>query len=82
MATRNPPDPAPLTPRQRQVEKYLRRYLREHGFPPTLREIASELGVHPTAAAGHLASLERKGVIRRVAGVARGLVLTGGRDGR
>lgn len=74
--------PRPLTRRQSQVIRFVRRHVRDRGFPPTVREIADELGVHANAAAGHVASLERKGVLRRSPGVARGLVLIGGKDGR
>jgi repressor LexA len=81
MATRRPIMPRPLTRRQSEVVSFVRRYVEKRGFPPTIRELADELGVHPNAVAGHLSAAERKGVLKRAARVARGLTLTtGGRD--
>jgi repressor LexA len=50
------------------------RYTREHGISPTLEEIATALGVNKVTVFGHVAELERKGVLVRAArGVSRGL---------
>lgn len=82
MATRKPSSSRPLTSRQREVVRLIRQHVERLGYPPSLRELADELGINPTAVAGHLASLERKQAIRRSAGVARGIVLIGGKHGR
>jgi repressor LexA len=74
--------PRPLTRRQSEVFRFIRGYVEKYGFPPTLREIAEKFDIHHNAAAGHVASLERKKVLRRTPGLARGLVLIGGKDGR
>jgi repressor LexA len=67
-----------LTPRQRQVLDFVTGCLDRHGYPPTLREIATHLGIRGTlGAAKHLDALERKGLIRRSPGSSRGLALTG-----
>ncbi len=70
--------PRPLTRRQSEVVCFVRRYVEKCGYPPTIREIGDELGVHPNAVAGHLSAAERKGVLRRAARTARGLTLTPG----
>lgn len=67
---------APLTRRQRQIVDFLTRYVQENGLSPTLDEIAEEFGVNKVTIFGHVAELERKGVIRRAArGVSRGIQL-------
>ena len=62
-----------LTPRQAQVVQLVRDFVHSRGYPPTLAEIATSLNVTASAVAGHLAAAQRKGVLRRDAGVARGI---------
>ena len=78
MATTDTTVPKPLTARQREVVRLVCRHVAKHGFPPTLRELASELDIAPSAIAGHLAAAERKGVLRRASRTARGMTLTNG----
>ncbi len=54
-----------LTERQRRVFDYLKEFLEEKGYPPTLSEIAARLGLSRVGAMKHLLVLERKGYIRR-----------------
>lgn len=84
MATKKPVAPRPLTRRQNEVVRFVRRFVATNGFPPTLREIGSELGMNHNAVAGHLSAVERKGVLRRAGRTARGLTLTpaGDKHGR
>lgn len=64
----------PLTRRQRQILDFLEAYQAEHGLSPTLEEIAQEFGVNKVTIFGHVAELERKGVIERAQrGVSRAL---------
>ncbi len=66
-----------MTVRQREILVYLRTHLADHGYAPTVRELASHLGSkNPEAAACHLRSLESAGYIRRGKRQARVLVLT------
>ena len=68
----------PLTRRQRDIVDFFRAYTAEHGLSPTLDEIAHAFGVHKVTVFGHVAELERKGVLERSApGVSRGLRLVG-----
>jgi len=55
-----------LTSKQERVFSFLKDYRGEKGFPPTLREIASQFGLRgPKAPQKTLAILERKGYIRK-----------------
>lgn len=63
-----------LTPRQRQVLAFVTDFSVKNGAPPTVREIASALGIASTnAVAGHLDALARAGVLTRSPRRARGL---------
>jgi repressor LexA len=63
-----------LTLRQKKVLNFLKSYMQQKGFPPTLREIASNFGLKgPRAPQKTLAILERKGFIRKVPGGSRAI---------
>ena len=63
-----------LTSTQENVLNFLKNFLREKGFPPTLREIASQFGLKgPKAPQKTLNILGRKGYIRKVPGFSRGI---------
>lgn len=60
----------PLTPMERLVFNRTRLYIAEHGHPPTLPELADEMGLTGAAAdlqalAQDLQALRRKGWIRQ-----------------
>ncbi|HED66009.1 MAG TPA: repressor LexA [Planctomycetes bacterium] len=66
----------PLTRRQRDILDFFQAYSEENGISPTLEEIARHFGLNKVTIFGHVAELERKGVIRRAAkGISRGLQL-------
>ena len=68
--------PVTLYKRQRQIVDFIAQYIQQHGYSPTLREIADAIGVSSLATVHeHLAALERKKVIRRVEGQTRGIEL-------
>lgn len=55
-----------LTQRQREVFDFVRGYAGEHGYPPAVRDIGRALGLaSPSTVHGHLAKLERAGLVRR-----------------
>lgn len=55
-----------LTQRQRLVLEYIHRSVSERGYPPSMREIGDAVGLtSPSSVKHQLASLERKGFIRR-----------------
>jgi repressor LexA len=63
-----------LTPTQEKVFEFLKDFLREKGFPPTLREIASQFGLRgPKGPQKTLNILERKGYIRKIPGGSRAI---------
>src|SRR5215475_2962793 len=55
-----------LTDRQQQVLQYIRTSIRDRGYPPTLREIGSHMGIRSTNGVNdHLRALENKGYLTR-----------------
>jgi repressor LexA len=55
-----------LSQRQLAVLKVITTSVRERGYPPSIREIAQQVGLSsPSSVAHQLATLERKGVLRR-----------------
>ncbi len=65
-----------LTARQQQVLTLIRHHIDMSGYPPTLRELARQLGVSGTLPISkHLAALEKKGYLTRNP-CSRGISLT------
>jgi SOS-response transcriptional repressor LexA len=55
----------PVTARQEEYLAFIRRFLREHGRPPTIRRIGAAMGgLRPFAVMQALNSLVRKGQLR------------------
>ncbi len=64
------PDPAPdiagLTPRQRRILEVIRDSVERRGYPPSVREIGEAVGLtSPSSVSYQLASLQKKGLLRR-----------------
>jgi repressor LexA len=67
-----------VTERQRAILDYLREFVDEHGYPPTVREIGEAVGLRsPSTVHAHLAQLERAGLLRRDPTKPRALELAG-----
>ena len=65
-----------LTLRQTEVLEFIKRYMRETGYPPTRADIAKELGFKSAnAAEEHLKALAKKGAIEVIPGTSRGIRL-------
>ena len=65
-----------LTPRQKQILKFILDHTERFGSSPTLREIADHFGFSgPASVRPHLQALEKKGFIRRHEHRARGIEL-------
>lgn len=65
-----------LTPVQTKLMHFIKDYIAQHEVPPTCAEIAKGMGYKsPNAAVDGLKILERKGQIRVIKGVARGIRL-------
>jgi repressor LexA len=55
-----------LTERQGQVLQEIKRFILEHGYSPTIRQLGALLGIiHPSAVFKHVLSLEKKGYLVR-----------------
>jgi repressor LexA len=55
-----------LTKRQQEIFDYVKRYAREHGYPPTVRDIGKAIGLTSSSTVhAHLANLEKLGLLRR-----------------
>lgn len=66
--------PVTLYRKQRKILEFIRKYIEEHGHSPTLQEIASSQGLSSLATVHeHLQALNKKGVIKRSNGLARGI---------
>ena len=60
--------------RQKQILDFINSYIDKYGNAPTLVEIAKKLGVRSLATVHeHLQTLERKGLIKKLSGTARGI---------
>jgi len=54
-----------LTPRQLEIVRFIRDYTAEHGYAPTMQEMADQLGVSRPTVFEHIEALEAKGALRR-----------------
>ena len=66
-----------MTPRQREVFEWIKGFIREHRFPPTVREIGRAFGIKSSSVFDHLKALEQKGYVERGKLTARSLVVKG-----
>lgn len=64
-----------LTQRQKDVFDYLKAHYIATGVVPTHREMADHFKVSSTTIAKHMASLERRGWVKRAQGLRNGLVI-------
>jgi repressor LexA len=55
-----------ITARQRRIIEFIRRTVRERGYPPTVREIGEAVGLASSSSVhAQLANLERRGLVKR-----------------
>ena len=65
-----------LSSRQQKMLDFIRRFVRERSFPPTIREIGETVGISSTSVVNYnLNALEKKGYIERDKRMSRGLRL-------
>jgi len=59
-------DTSSLTKRQKEIFEYVKSYARDHGYPPTVRDIGKAIGLTSSSTVhAHLANLEKLGLLRR-----------------
>ena len=68
---------ADLTQRQREILEWVKDFIREHGMPPTVREIGSAFGIKSSSVFDLLSAIEKKGYLRRGDRGARSLIVKG-----
>ena len=66
-----------LTKKQKRMIEFLKSYVKEHGYPPTMREIGAYFGFTWPAAKGHLIALKKKGLVRINPFKSRGIEILG-----
>jgi repressor LexA len=55
-----------LTKRQQEIFDFVKSYVGEHGYPPTVRDIGKAIGLTSSSTVHtHLANLEKRGLLRR-----------------
>jgi repressor LexA len=64
-----------LTDKQQLVLEFVQRWQRDHGFPPSVRDVAGHFQFSVNAAAQHLRSLEQKQYLLRTPGKGRALTV-------
>jgi repressor LexA len=65
-----------LSPKQQNIIDFIRRFLADRGYPPTIRDIVVGCGISSTSVVNYnLNILEREGYIRRHHEVSRGIEL-------
>jgi repressor LexA len=66
-----------LSERQRNILRYIDKYVVDHGFPPTIRQIGEATGINSTSVVNYnLNKLVQAGYLSRSQHVSRGLRLT------
>jgi len=68
-----------LSAKQKRILDYIAQSVKDHGYPPSVREIAAEVGLKsPSTVHAHLNTLERTGYITRDAKKTRAITITAG----
>jgi repressor LexA len=62
-----------LTSRQKEIFDFIKVFIKERGYPPSVREIGEHFHIYPRAAFDHLKALEKKGYLKRRGSMSRGL---------
>ena len=54
-----------LTEKQQAILDFIQKYLEEHQYPPSVREIGKQFGIYPATVQDHLSALQRKGCLQK-----------------
>jgi repressor LexA len=60
-----------LTSRQREIFDFIKKFIKERSYPPSVREIGEHFQIYPRAVFDHLKAIERKGYLRRRGSMSR-----------
>ena len=72
-----------LSSKQQRIVGFMRSFIADRGYPPTVRDIVSGCGISSTSVVAYnLDILKREGYIRRHSEISRGIELLGGADAR
>lgn len=67
-----------LTEKQQQIFDYIVAFQKEHGYPPSVREIGAHVGLKsPSTVHFHLKGLEAAGIITKAEGKTRAITVSG-----
>ncbi|MEZ0535829.1 transcriptional repressor LexA [Caldicellulosiruptoraceae bacterium PP1] len=70
-----------LTKKQEEILEFIKKRIKEKGYPPAVREICEATGLRSTSTVhGHLTRLEKKGYIKRDPSKPRAIEITDERD--
>jgi len=54
-----------LTEKQQAILDFIQKYLEEHQYPPSVREIGRQFGIYPATVQDHISALQRKGCLQK-----------------
>ncbi|BCV25045.1 MAG TPA: transcriptional repressor LexA [Firmicutes bacterium] len=70
-----------LSPRQAEMLGFIQRWIKDHGYPPAVREIGQALGLRSSSTVHmHLKQLEAKGYLKRNSSKPRAIEITANRS--
>jgi repressor LexA len=67
-----------LTLRQKEILSFIQKYIGDHYYPPTIREIADHFDISIKGAHDHVMALRKKGIIRQTGKCSRAMKLVNG----
>ena len=67
---------APLTPKQAEIYAFIQQFTKDHGYPPSVREISAAVNLKsPSTVHFHMKKLEAEGYIQKADGKTRAISL-------
>ena len=67
-----------LTQKQQAILDFIHKYLDDHQYPPSVREIGKHFGIYPATVQDHISALERKGFLQKQRFQSRSLSVSAG----
>jgi repressor LexA len=69
-----------LTARQKEVLSFIAEYIRNHSYPPTIREVAEYFEISVKGAHDHVTALKKKGILKLATKRSRTMELVGNNE--